>query len=73
MSNPNRQKPAKAKLSVSVKLPPVPRSLGLDTPGVESRISIADVPPAQLRRIGEQWIKELMATAETLRKERVAK
>lgn len=64
---------AKIALKAYVLLPPVPRTLALDTPGVESRINIADVPPRELQHIADEWGKALMAKAEEIRAERAAK
>lgn len=69
MSNPNKQIAAKVKLSVGVKLPPIPKSLALDTPGVESRIRLGDIPASQIESIADKWWDAFVAEAQKQREE----
>lgn len=67
MSNPNKQTSFEATLTVGVKLPPIPKSLALDTPGVESRIRLGDVPMEQVRAIAKAWSKAFIDEAKRQR------
>ena len=61
------------KLSVGVKIPPVPKSLSLDTPGVESRIRLGDIPATEIERIADRWWEAFVSEAEKQRAKQVEK
>lgn len=69
VSNPNKQVSFETTLTVGVKLPPIPKSLALDTPGVESRIRLGDIPADQIREIAKAWSKAFVAEAKEQKKQ----
>lgn len=67
MSNPNQQLAANVVIEIGVKLPPVPKSLALNTPGVESRIRLGDLPATEVAHIANEWKKAFIAEAKEQR------